>query len=352
MSAFMVQLLELHDLLEDVLQDCLGVISLLSLQLLGHPQSLPSFAYVVLQILVLAFVREVGQPSLLRCEVLIQVEEVQGRRRGLAVRGRKHRREQWWQRGFKLRVNEGQRLVLDPKLLVQVDGLWNQVGVELEHGVVKHCGEVTGELVPLLKTDTQPLRKSLSVREEVVVADLGVLAVNLVELDLRGMQQPVKEDLLQFRILLLLQPTVLEDVAGPQHQHAALSLFLEFMYRSHGTVQRISDVARRKHRKAGLLHIQRAPVWIHKGQAVAVHCLLGKEQPLIGGSGGGLRLSCSPVDLPVEDAIGDANFLRMEVFVKHCPDHCVVVEGDPPFLKQLLKICACTLFTPFAQHQE
>ena len=93
--------LVLEDLLEHVAQDRLRVVGVR--HMLAHAEDVAALADVVLDVVVGALVRQLGQPNLLGGELLVEVVEIEARGRKLLECGRENSGLQSWHGCFELR---------------------------------------------------------------------------------------------------------------------------------------------------------------------------------------------------------------------------------------------------------
>lgn len=105
------------------MQDGLGVVWVL--HVLSDAQDVSTLANVVLHVVVVALVRELRHFDFFRCELLVEVVEVERGRWQVFNVGKKNSSLQLRHRSLELGWDEGQRFMLDPQCLVQVDRLWH-----------------------------------------------------------------------------------------------------------------------------------------------------------------------------------------------------------------------------------
>jgi len=70
-------------------EDCFGVVGVLDC--LGYTQNVATFADIILDIFVGAFIRELGHFYLFRCKLFVKVEEIERRRGQVFDAGEKDR---------------------------------------------------------------------------------------------------------------------------------------------------------------------------------------------------------------------------------------------------------------------
>ena len=93
------------------MQDCLRIIGVFDLR--TYTQDIPALPHIVIDIVVRALVRELRHLDLFRSELLIQVEQVQARRRKVLDAGQKDSRLKLRHRRLELGRNEREGLVLN-----------------------------------------------------------------------------------------------------------------------------------------------------------------------------------------------------------------------------------------------
>jgi hypothetical protein len=121
-----------------------------------------------------ALVGELREARLVAGKLLIQVKEVQRRRRQLSHTGRKHGGLQRRQRRLKLRRDERQRLVLHAHVAVQLQHIGNAPHVQRKKGVVEEGREVAGQRFRLLQARAQALREGGHVWHVHVISDVSL----------------------------------------------------------------------------------------------------------------------------------------------------------------------------------
>ena len=122
------------------MKDGLWIIRVVNLT--GDTKNVATFSGVVLDVVVCALVCKLSQLALLGGKLLIKVVEVEAGWRQILDARKKHSRLQSRHWSLKLRRDERDWLVLNSKSLVEFDGVWDEVCVELVEVVIKECGEV------------------------------------------------------------------------------------------------------------------------------------------------------------------------------------------------------------------
>jgi len=141
--------------LEHVTENGLWVVGVR--HVLTHAENVAALTDVVLDIVIGAFVRQLSKTDLLRCELLIQVVEVETRRWQFLERRREHSCLQSRHGGLELRGDQGEGFVFDTHLRVQLDGFWDQIRVKLVQTLIEESSEVARQLVRLLEARSQPV---------------------------------------------------------------------------------------------------------------------------------------------------------------------------------------------------
>jgi len=117
-------------------------------------KDITTFFYVVLEVVVGTLVSELRHFDLFRCKLFVEIVQVQAGRGKVLYAWKKDCGLQLGHRSFKLGRNERERFVLYAKRSVKIDGLRDEVGVELVQVVVKQRRKVFGQVVTLLKAGT------------------------------------------------------------------------------------------------------------------------------------------------------------------------------------------------------
>ena len=135
-------------LLQHVFHDGLWVPSIL--YLLRHAQDVPRLPHEVVQVLVLALVRQLRQSHLLLRELVVQVKQLQGRVGKLPEHWREGPRGQSQQRDLELRDNKSKAFVFDLHGLEQRNSLRDHIEVVSKQNCLKVLGEIPWEIVSFL----------------------------------------------------------------------------------------------------------------------------------------------------------------------------------------------------------
>ena len=162
------------------MQDGFGIIRVL--HILRDTQDVSTLADVVLDVLVVALVRELGHLDFLRGKLLVEIEQVHGGRWQVLDIGQKDSRLQLWHRRLKLRRNERERLVFNAQSLVQVNRLWHQVSVEFVEVRVEQRREILGEIIGLLEARAKAISEGSDIRYVLVLTDFGLFLNMVLEL--------------------------------------------------------------------------------------------------------------------------------------------------------------------------
>lgn len=101
------------------MEDSLGIIRVVDLS--TDSKNVTAFSDVVLDVIVRAFVGELCHFYLFRCELLVQIKEVQAGWWQVLDAGEKSGGLELWHRRFKLRRDEGKWLVLHAERLVELN---------------------------------------------------------------------------------------------------------------------------------------------------------------------------------------------------------------------------------------
>mmetsp|Transcript_6874 Transcript_6874/g.10222 ORF Transcript_6874/g.10222 Transcript_6874/m.10222 type:complete len:461 (+) Transcript_6874:73-1455(+) len=364
-----VLLLELHDVSEDVEEDVLGAL-LSEGQVLHDPQHLARLGDEVLQVLLAAgqaLVGQLRQPQGLPREVLIQVELVQCRRRGLPHGRREAGGLRARLRTLELRRDERERLVRHPQQLVAAHRERDEVCVEAEQTQVEELGEVPGQRLHALQARLQGRRQRLHIRDGRVVRDVGVGPLGG-HVQLQLAQQPEEQQVGQLGVLLLVQPVVPEQLRRPQHhQPAPLPARLEHRlglpHRTQRPIHGVRHGSGRQQRNGRPLHIQRGPVRVHEGQlgvlrpagrpqrrAVALlACSAGRGALLASRQRQHVLLAGNVWD---QDTLRYEHLFRVEVFVEYASHDAITIYTHPILFKKVVHIASVLLFPTISKHDE
>jgi hypothetical protein len=116
-----------------------------------------------------------GHFNLLTSKLFVKIVEVQT--------GRRQFFECWWEDGslkrghwrFKLWWNQGKRLVLNSKSLIQIEGLRNKICIKLVKFLIEKRCEIFWEFIRLLKTRPQSIGKSCNIRDMMIFTKLWLV---------------------------------------------------------------------------------------------------------------------------------------------------------------------------------
>ena len=116
-----------------------------------------------------------GHFNLLTSKLFVKIVEVQT--------GRRQFFECWWEDGglkrghwgFKLWWNQGKRLVLNSKSLIQIEGLRNKICIKLVKFLIEKRCEIFWEFIRLLETRPQSIGKSCNIRDMMIFTKLWLV---------------------------------------------------------------------------------------------------------------------------------------------------------------------------------
>eukprot|EP01136_Pigoraptor_vietnamica_P015173 Opistho-1_new@58000 len=333
----LVELFKVDELSKDKLEEVLAV-PRLGGKLLRHAENLAALPDVVLEVVIVAFVGDLGKADALGRELLVEVKEVQRGRREFPECGRENGRLERRERRLELRRDQRQGLVLDADLLVGLDCVRNDARVELVERVVEQLGKVLRDLLALLQAAAKPFRKRCRLGKKVVVAHVRILRVNAVELDLVA-REPLEDDVLDLGVLLLVNVRVAQHQRAPDHCHlplAPLGRRRRAVKRARRLVQRERHVARGQDGDGRLLHVQRRAVRVHVSERRPLSLVLrlsGRLERLLRGA-----LATRAVHLTVEYAIVDVHLLRVKVLVKDGAHDGVRIDHHAVLLEEKVDV--------------
>ena len=207
------------------MQDRLGIVRVINLA--AHTQDVSALLDVVLDVIVSAFVGELSHFYFFTGELLVQIVQVQRRRRQFLQAGREHSRLQSWHWRLELRRDQRQWLVLHAKRLVKLEALRDEVSIELIQALVEQRGEILGQLIRLLQATAQPISEGSDIRHMVILRHLLLALDRLLEVAL-VIQHPAEDSVLDLLVVLLLEEIVVQQVhRSSDEQLTALQAHVE-----------------------------------------------------------------------------------------------------------------------------
>ena len=192
------------------MENSFGVVRVVNLS--RDAKDISALPGVVLDVVISALICKLSEFGFLRGELLVEVEQVQSWRRQVFDAGKKYSSLKIRHWSFKLRRNERYWFVLDPKCLVELNGLRNEVCVELVQVVVEKRCEILGQVIRFLEARPESVGKCCDIGNVHVFIDLGFFLDMTLELSISvRVEQPLEHSLLNLLIVFFLEKVIVEE---------------------------------------------------------------------------------------------------------------------------------------------
>ena len=109
--------------------------------------------------------------------------------------------------------------MLDSERLVELYGLWNEVGVEFVEIIIKECREILRQILRLLKAGPESVSKCSDIWYVLVLTDLRLFLNVIFELSIIvSIEQPLEYRLLNLLIVFLFEEVIVEKLDRSQYE--------------------------------------------------------------------------------------------------------------------------------------
>ena len=112
--------------------------------------------------------------------------------------------------------------MLHSNSLVQVQSLWDKIGVKLVQLLIEKSCEIFWKLIRLLKTGSKSIGESSDVRNMMVLTQLRLILNALFQVDVI-IEQPAEHCLLNLLIILLLKEFITKELNRSSNEQLSFS---------------------------------------------------------------------------------------------------------------------------------